>query len=124
MRILGRARLRSISIDAKPGPYGGYIEFIDKENSMDEEAFIEKAKRLVRDQYNNSGIGTPRGARIDPLGEDDVYVVWFVKALQNWKAMVSTTRDDGRYYEVTYDGDNAVAYVDSYRKTHNIAVPD
>lgn len=36
---------------------------------------------------------------------DDVYIVWFCKTLQNWKALLSTTLPDGMYYEVTYNGD-------------------
>lgn len=54
---------------------------------------------------------------------DDVYVVWFAKTLQNWKALVSTTARDGRYYEVTFNGDKKELYLDTYKKTHNVAVP-
>lgn len=53
---------------------------------------------------------------------NDVYVVWFSKTLQNWKALLSTTLPDGMYYEVTYDGDKEVAYVDAYKKWANISV--
>jgi hypothetical protein len=55
---------------------------------------------------------------------DDVYVVWFSKTLQNWKAMLSTTLPDGMYYEVTYDGDKHQAYIDAYKKFDNVCVPD
>ncbi len=47
------------------------------------------------------------------------YVVWFSKTLQNWKALVGTNNGDSRYYEVTYDGDRQVAYVDTYIKVSN-----
>lgn len=50
---------------------------------------------------------------------DDVYVVWFCKTLQNWKALVSTTLPDGMYYEVTYNGDKKEVYLDSYKKFEN-----
>jgi hypothetical protein len=59
------------------------------------------------------------------LGDDSnfqVYVVWFCFILGGWKALCSTTRPDGRYYEVTYNKDKGEAYVDTYKKTHNIAV--
>lgn len=46
---------------------------------------------------------------------DNVYVVWFCKTLQNWKALVSTDLPDGMYYEVTYDGDKKEAYLDAYK---------
>lgn len=58
------------------------------------------------------------------LDDDDVYVVWFCKTLQNWKALVSTTLPDGMYYEVTYDGDKRATYLDAYKKFHNVAIPD
>lgn len=58
------------------------------------------------------------------FGLDEVYIVWFSKALQNWKALVSTTLPDGMYYEVTYNGDEKVAYLDAYKKFQNVAIPD
>ena len=50
---------------------------------------------------------------------DDVYVVWFCKTLQNWKALLSTTLPDGMYYEVTYNGDKKEIYLDAYKKFEN-----
>lgn len=51
----------------------------------------------------------------------DVYVVWFCKTLQHWKALVSTTLPDRMYYEVTYNGDKAEVYIDAYQKVENKA---
>ena len=53
---------------------------------------------------------------------DDVYVVWSVKALQNWKALISTTLPDGMYYELTYNGDKDKLYLDAYKKFDNIKI--
>ena len=50
---------------------------------------------------------------------DDVYVVWFCKTLQNWKALASTTVPDGMYYELTYNGDKDEMYLDAYKKFEN-----
>ena len=50
---------------------------------------------------------------------DNVYIVWFCKTLQNWKALLSTTLPDGMYYEVTYNGDKKEVYLDSYKKFEN-----
>jgi Family of unknown function (DUF6275) len=58
------------------------------------------------------------------FGPDEVYIVWFAKVLQNWKALVSTTLPDGMYYEVTYNGDNRETYIDAYKKFDNISVSD
>jgi len=85
------------------------------------ETYIEKARRLVF-QYIK-----PRLEKTDThvtFAEDEVYVVWFAKTLQNWKALVSTTLPDQMYYEVTYNGDNAETYIDAYKKFDNVCVPD
>lgn len=49
----------------------------------------------------------------------DVYTVWKVKALQNWKFLISTTLSDGMYYELTYNGDKEEWYLDAYKKFEN-----
>lgn len=56
--------------------------------------------------------------------EEGVYVVWFAKTLQNWKALVSTMLPDGMYYEVTYDGSNQRTYIDAYKKFDNLMITD
>lgn len=53
------------------------------------------------------------------FSQDEVYVVWFCKALQNWKALLSTTLPDGMYYEVTHNGDTGETYLDAYKKFDN-----
>jgi hypothetical protein len=45
--------------------------------------------------------------------------VWLCKTLQNNKALLSTDEPDGRYYEVTYNGDKQEFYFDAYIKEHN-----
>ena len=80
----------------------------------------EKARRIVTD-YFNSHVDAADGVQI---GIDDVYVVWFSKTLQNWKALVSTTVPDGKYYELTYNGDKGETYVDVYVKLDNQVVKD
>lgn len=58
------------------------------------------------------------------ITEDDVYVVWSCKTLQNWKALLSTTLPDGMYFELTYDGDKKVTYLDAYKKWENVRIDD
>lgn len=48
-----------------------------------------------------------------------VYVVWQVKVLQNNKALLASTLPDGKYFEVTFNGDDKMFYVDEYVKTLN-----
>ena len=87
---------------------------------MDNEAMLKKAKQLVVNYYNN------RVEKTDDFGitEDDVFIVWFCKTLQNWKALVSTTVSDGMYYEVTHNGDKQETYLDAYKKWENVRIPD
>ena len=51
--------------------------------------------------------------------DDDFYVVWKSKTLQNWKCLVSTDVVNGFYWEITYNGDKNEAYVDRYYKANN-----
>lgn len=53
---------------------------------------------------------------------DDVFVVWFCKTLQNWKALVATTQPVPTYYEVTHNGDTGETYVDIYTKINQVIV--
>jgi len=55
---------------------------------------------------------------------NELYVVWFCKALGNWKALVSTDVWDGAYWEVTYNGAKQETYVDTYKKLSNVCIPD
>jgi hypothetical protein len=60
-----------------------------------------------------------------PIGLDEVYVVWFSKTLQNWKALVCTVLPDGMYYELTFNGNENELYVDAYKKINNTTLkPD
>lgn len=60
----------------------------------------------------------------DPPAEFDVYVVWFCKTLQNWKALVSTSLPDQMYYEVTFNGDTGETYLDAYKKFQNLCISE
>lgn len=76
------------------------------------------AKQIIVDYFNNKKDKTDDFV----LTMDNVYIVWFCKTLQNWKALVSTTVPDGVYYEVTYNGDKAEIYLDVYKKWENLRV--
>lgn len=59
----------------------------------------------------------------DRLEPSDMYVVWFCKTLQNWKALVSGVYIK-KYIEVTYNGDKGETYVDVYKKMCNRCLKD
>ena len=80
----------------------------------------EKAKQIVFNYVKN---------HIDKTDNinftlDNIYIVWFCKTLQNWKALVSTTIPDGIYYEITYNGNTNETYIDVYKKWENYTVKE
>lgn len=85
---------------------------------MFEQEFSKLARRAVA-RYVNEHM--EEGAR-PPLTEDDVYIVWMVKVLQNNKALCSTDLFDGMYYELTYNGDKKQLYLDAYKKQENVCI--
>lgn len=82
---------------------------------MSNDNMMELCKKVVAD-YFNSRVDKTDNAQID---ESNVYIVWFSKTLQNFKALVSTTVSDGMYYEITYNGDKNELYLDAYKKWEN-----
>ena len=87
---------------------------------MNEKTFINFCKKQVVN-YTNEHLDKSDGKTIS---EDDVYVVWLCKTLQNNKALLSTRLFDGMYYEVTYNGDKDEAYIDAYKKWENYKIED
>ena len=54
----------------------------------------------------------------------DVYITWKCKALKNWKYLISTTLNDGMYYELTYNGNFNEWYLDAYKKFENRVIKE
>ena len=82
---------------------------------MNEKEFVGLVKKTVA-QYANDHLDKSDGHTIT---EDDVFIVWMCKTLQNSKAMASTTLFDGMYYELTFNGDRSELYLDAYKKWEN-----
>ena len=82
---------------------------------MGNDKFEKLCKTTVVDYYNK------RVEKTDDktITENDVFIVWISKVLQNNKALVSTTVSDGMYYELTYNGDKNELYLDAYKKWEN-----
>ena len=83
---------------------------------MGNEEFIALCKKHVIDYFNENVDKTDQ----KQISENDVFVVWSCKTLQNNKALLSTTASDGMYYELTYNGDKQELYFDAYKKWQNI----
>lgn len=85
---------------------------------MSNDKFLNLCKKIVVDYFNGRSDKTDKFE----ITEDDVFIVWSCKTLQNNKALVSTTVSDGMYYEITHNGDKNEVYVDAYKKWQNFAV--
>lgn len=82
---------------------------------MKNDEMLNLCKKVVVDYYNGN-VEKTDNFKIDL---ENVFIVWFSKTLQNFKALVSTTVSDGMYYEVTYNGDKKELYLDAYKKWEN-----
>ena len=80
---------------------------------MTDVKFFEFSKNAVRNYVIN------HLDKSDTAPNFNVYIVWYCKTLQNWKALLSTTLSDGMYYEFTLNGDKDEAYLDAYKKWDN-----
>ena len=80
--------------------------------------FQSVCKKKLVDWYNKHCEENHLAMKID---ENKVFVVWAVRVLQNYKAMLSTeVNGDGIYVECTYNGNEEELYVDVYKKLENI----
>jgi len=97
-----------------PGPYvsDGMNQYAD---------FQLQAKRAVVAYFRYCMERGDTTTRI-PITENEVYVVWFCKVLENWKALLGTMNPDGMYYEVTFNGDKNEIYFDAYKKVENLVL--
>lgn len=85
---------------------------------MKNDEFLKLCKKIVK-EYANEHLDKTDNVQI---AEDNIFVVWSCKTLQNNKALVSTTLYDGMYYELTYNGDKKEVYLDAYKKFENKAI--
>ena len=85
---------------------------------MGNDKFLKLCKKIVRD-YTNEHLDKTDNKQIT---EEDVFIVWSCKTLQNNKVLASTALFDGMYYELTYNGDKKEVYLDAYKKFENRAI--
>lgn len=100
-------------IDSKSGTVRKEKEMGMNCVKADNDVRLKMAKAAVVTWYNEHNAPST-------IGMEDVYIVWFCKVLQNWKALAGTHHGDGMYYEITFDGDKDCAYVDAYKKWQNV----
>jgi len=72
-----------------------------------------KAKQMVKDYVDSLH---KQNYPLTELPTYEVYVIWFAKTLQNWKASLGTTMPDDMVFELTFDGDKKTTYFNVYKK--------
>jgi hypothetical protein len=107
-------------VDA-PIEQGTFKESHTSPDRDEEKDFLFKAKLAVY-RYFNHQVEIGNTATKIGITVNDVFVVWFSKTLQNWKACLATTVPDGMYYELTFNGDKRELYLDAYKKIDNIVM--
>lgn len=85
---------------------------------MDEKDFRELCTDVLVDYIRK---------HLDPTDDesittDKIYCVWMCRTLQNNKALFSTSLQDGKYYELTYNGDRHELYMACYIRHENVCV--
>lgn len=85
---------------------------------MDDDKFIKLCKEKIVD-YTNTTMNLNSIDRPFYISTNNVQVVWFDRALQNSKVLLSTTINDGLYYEVIYNEDKNELYFDVYKRIRN-----
>lgn len=82
-------------------------------NILSMDHFQQLARAKFTDWYNAKNAP-------DAITPGDTFIVWSCKALQNYKALVSTNAKKPQLYaEYTYNGDNKEIYEDVYEKLTN-----
>lgn len=73
--------------------------------------FIQKSKDIVKGYLEKTN-----------MSDNEIFVVWSCKTLQNKKALLSASFKGAPYFEITYNGDKNETYVDVYKKEKNYVV--
>ncbi len=80
---------------------------------MSNNDFVDLAKEFVSEYHNLH--------EMSEITQEDVFVVWLAKALQNNKAILSSTKGQ-KLYEFTWNGDLQEGYLDVYEKVDNVKI--
>ena len=116
--------MNRIIYDEKNGEFRHYTDdemMIQKikrgkgKDKMTDVKFIKICKEAVKNYANEHHFLN------DSVCQKDVFIVWYCKTLQNWKALAGIYERD-EYFELTYNGDKKELYLDVYKKLENICL--
>lgn len=87
-------------------------------NGPDPDRYLQKAKELVRDNYNNSH----DPSRTPPLEMDQIYITWFTKVFRGWKANLASSEVRNLSWVVSYNWSTDEYYIEIYRRINSAKV--
>jgi Family of unknown function (DUF6275) len=99
-------------VDASPSPLRM------KGAPMDLDRFLITAKEVVIENFNDHR----NPDRSPALTVDSVHIVWYVKVLGNWKAVIASPLARGLLWEVSFNGQKNEIYIDVYSKLNNTKI--
>ncbi|MBF1201113.1 MAG: hypothetical protein HXM14_02780 [Fusobacterium periodonticum] len=76
--------------------------------------FEEISREKIQEYYKKEGIELDK--------DNDIFVVWLAKVLDNTKGVFITNKMDKKLYEITYNGQKNEIYLDAYIKEQNILI--
>lgn len=85
---------------------------MNKSTNLSTEKFLKLSKQKVAEELNIF-------LDTDTYNEENIFMVWYSKSLQNHKGLFSAPGEHHIYFEITYDGDNKKFYIDMYNKAQN-----
>ena len=88
---------------------------------MTDVKFIKICKEVVKNYANEHHFFNDNVQHQSYLA--DVFIVWYCKTLQNWKALAGLYGRN-EYFELTYNGDKKELYLDVYKKSENVCLKE
>lgn len=104
--------------DINPALSPGMGDGEGSRTSPDPDRYLNKAKELVRDNYNDSH----DPSRTPPLELNQVFIVWFTKVFKGWKAILASSEVRNLMWQVSYNSTTDEYYIEIYRRINSAKV--
>lgn len=92
--------------------------WLGKESDLD---YTLKARQMVVEFVDQRFLERNRD---EPMPVYEAFVMRFAHTLGNWSALVSTTLEDGMYYEITHDSHKHETKIVAYKRVDQKVIPD
>ena len=73
-------------------------------------------------EFIKKSIDIVKGYLGSNISDDEIFVLWSCKTLQNMKVLLSASFKGSTYFEITYNGNKDEIYLDVYKKKKTYVV--